>query len=54
MARTSIVACGVSEYAKFGRDSGRPEPTLALHNTPHELSELRPTAEDMDFARFFR
>jgi hypothetical protein len=54
MARTSIVASGVSEYAKFGRRSGHPEPTLALHNTPHELSELRPTAEDMDFARFFR
>jgi hypothetical protein len=26
IARTSIVACGVSEYAKFGRRSGHPEP----------------------------
>jgi hypothetical protein len=28
--------------------------TLALHNAPHELIELRPTAEAMDFARFLR
>jgi hypothetical protein len=28
--------------------------TLALHNAPHELIELRPTAEAMEFARFLR
>jgi hypothetical protein len=28
--------------------------TLALHNAPHELVELRPTAEAMEFARFLR
>jgi hypothetical protein len=28
--------------------------TLALHNAPHELVELRSTAEAMDFARFLR
>jgi hypothetical protein len=44
MEQASIVACGVSEYAKFGRRSGHPEPTLAVHNAPHELSELRPRA----------
>ena len=54
MEQASIAACGASEYGKFARRSGRLEPTLALHNTPHELSELRPSAEDMDFARFFR
>jgi hypothetical protein len=32
----------------------RPGRTLALHNAPHELVELRPTAEAMDFARFLR
>ena len=30
MARTSIVACGVSEYSKFVRRSGRPEPMPSL------------------------
>ena len=28
--------------------------TLALHNAPHELVELRPTEEAMEFARFLR
>jgi hypothetical protein len=28
--------------------------TLALRNAPHELIELRPTAEAMEFARFLR
>jgi hypothetical protein len=28
--------------------------TLALHNAPHELIELRPTAEAMEFARVLR
>jgi hypothetical protein len=32
MARTSIVASGVSEYAKFGRRSGHPEPMLSLRD----------------------
>jgi hypothetical protein len=32
----------------------RPSRTLALHNAPHELIELRPTAEAMEFARFLR
>jgi len=32
MARTSIVACGVSEYGKFVRRSGRPEPMPSLRD----------------------
>lgn len=28
--------------------------TLALHNAPHELIELRPMAEAIEFARFLR
>jgi hypothetical protein len=32
MARTSIVACRVSEYAKFGRRSGHPEPMPSLRD----------------------
>jgi hypothetical protein len=54
MVRALIAACGTLAYGKFARLSDHLGLTLALHNTPHELSELRPTAEDMDFARFFR
>ena len=32
MERTSIVACVVSEYAKFGRRSGHPEPMPSLRD----------------------
>jgi hypothetical protein len=32
VARTSIVACGVSEYGKFVRRSGRPEPMRSLRD----------------------
>ena len=35
-------------------DQGSRPTTLALHNAPHELIELRPMAEAMEFARFLR
>src|SRR5580704_4690002 len=47
---------GFDQWA-FAIDRRRRAPlgkTLALHNAPHELIELRPTAEAMEFARFLR
>src|SRR5215467_15593398 len=40
MARTSIVACGASEYDKFVRRSGRPEPMPSLRARSECLDHL--------------
>ena len=50
MATLSFDASQPWAYAIARYRLDLPGKTLALHNTPHELSELRPTAEDMDFA----
>jgi hypothetical protein len=55
--RSAVPTSGVLEPWAFGIGRfrlGHPGKTLALHNAPHELFELRPTAEAMEFARFLR
>ncbi len=47
-------AFGRSAFETARRLRARRGKTLALHNAPHELIELRPTAEAMEFARFLR
>jgi len=53
-AKYSCVELGPSVFEIARRLLAHLGKTLALHNAPHELIELRPMAEAMEFARFLR